>query len=313
MIEVNPPAVQVSVIVPAFNAERTLVFALDSVLQQAIPGMEIIVVDDASTDGTRACFDAWLREHPEAGRVLTLSRNSGPAAARNHGVAEARGEWLAFLDSDDSWLPWRLTTQLTLTARFPDVDLWCGGRMGMDGALPAPPRLNEIEPHPIILDDFLTNNPVGTTTVLLRHEAFKRVGGFDEQFRGPEDYDLWMRVAAVGKLARIDCPLCRYRLTIGSLCMDERKFLPQVLRVLDKAFGPGGVLADRPELRRVAEENQYWNASWMAFHRGDRWTAIRYWGKAYGRYWMSGRGTPRAWWRLLIRYGVGRRKEGEVA
>jgi hypothetical protein len=159
------------------------------------------------------------------------------------------------------------------------------------------------------LDDFIAGNPVATSTVLVRKSALESVRGFDASFMGPEDYDLWMRVAARFKMAQIDIPLAAYRSQSGSLSMDDRRFLPQVLRVLDKAFGPGGVLADRPRLRMVAEGNQYWNASWMAFNRGDRWVAIRYWGWAYGRQVLSGYKTPRAWWRLLVRYLMGRVNE----
>ncbi|OGV85771.1 MAG: hypothetical protein A2340_15445 [Lentisphaerae bacterium RIFOXYB12_FULL_60_10] len=92
---------------------------------------------------------------------------------------------------------------------------------------------------------FAIANPVATSTVLLRRDVFEAVGGFDEQFRGPEDYDLWMRVADRGTVLKLETPLARYRHREGSLSVDDRKFLPQVIRVIEKAYGPGGVLSGR--------------------------------------------------------------------
>ena len=309
MVDDRLPPVKVSVIIPAYKAEHTIAAALDSVLAQAAGSMEVIVVDDASPDATLAGVDAWLREHPGGGRLIAMPRNGGPAAARNRGAAEARGEWLAFLDSDDLWLPWRLATQLALAARHPDVDLWCGGTIGLDCALPEMPPLGGVKFRPVSLDDFLVANPVATTTVLLRREAFRKAGGFDEQFRGPEDYDLWMRVAAAGRLAHLDCPLGRYRSETGSLSMDDRKFLPQVLRVVAKAFGMGGVFHDRPGLRNMAVAAQYWSASWMAFQRNDRFAAVRHWFRAYFLGRRAESRLPQKWFPLLWRYLAGKRGE----
>jgi hypothetical protein len=136
------------------------------------------------------------------------------------------------------------------------------------------------------------------------------VGGFDEQFRGPEDYDLWLRIAARGRVMKIEAPLSRYRVVPGSLSRDERGFLPEVMRVLDKAFGERGVLAARPELRDVARSSQYWSASWMAFCSGSRWRAVNLWIRAYRLNHRTENRTCRRWWPLLLRYAAGRRAEG---
>ena len=309
MVDDKLPAVNVSVVIPAYKSERTIAAALDSVAAQAVDGVEVIVVDDASPDGTRAVVEAWLRGHPAAARLITLPQNRGPAAARNRGAAEARGEWLAFLDADDLWLPWRLATQLAMAARYPDVDLWCGDTLDMDCTLPERPPPGGMKCRPIVLDDFLGGNPVATTTVLLRRRVFDEAGGFDEQFRGPEDYDLWMRVASAGQLASLDCPLSRYRSEAGSLSMDDRKFLPQVLRVIDKAFGPGGVFSGRPQFRTMAISAQYWSASWMAFQRGARLAAVGFWLRAYLLNGLSGKRKSRKWFPLLWRYLAGQRGE----
>lgn len=239
---------------------------------------------------------------PFSVKLIRMSSNSGPAAARNRGVAEASGEWVAFLDADDAWLPWRLSRQFEELRRTPSCVMCCGetcpiGAMP-DAAMPGPTQV--LEPC-----DFLDRNPVATSTVLLRRDAFVEVGGFDPAFRGPEDYDLWLRLAARRRILRLSEALAGYRSQSGSLSMDDRKFLPQVLRVLGKAFASGGALTLHPEWRSRAESAQYWNASWMAFCRGDRPMAVRWWWASFRRQFGMEPRIPRPWFRLLARYVAG--------
>ncbi|OGV69684.1 MAG: hypothetical protein A2283_17140 [Lentisphaerae bacterium RIFOXYA12_FULL_48_11] len=123
------------------------------------------------------------------------------------------------------------------------------------------------------LDDFVTANPVATSTVVVRKDVVLSVGGFDEQFRGPEDYDLWMRIVANNAVTYFDMPFGRYRRVAGSLSMNEKAFLPQVIRVIDKAFGEKGVFAGRPG-KRKAIAHQVLAASWTA---ADRDELVRAW------------------------------------
>ncbi len=149
------------------------------------------------------------------------------------------------------------------------------------------------------------------------------VGMFDEQFKGPEDYDLWLRVASAGEksVTRAQCmnkatclgnqvpggvacaivPLTCYRCRPGSLSHDDRKFLPQVLKVLDKAFGEGGALCGYRELRTRAMAEQYYSASWMAFLRGSRMDALRLLVRAVVWYpLVDGRHQAGLWFRYLV-------------
>lgn len=303
-------ASRVSVIVPAFNAESTIVEALDSVAAQSWRDLEIIVVDDASTDGTVATVQAWVHgrivglahgeaAQPMACRLIPLSDNGGPAAARNGGIAAAHGEWIAFLDADDVWMPCRLSSQMAMSEKMAEVAMFCGRTVDydawLDGSEPSPDAgaeraVERADTDPswrfLRLSDFLIANPVATSTVLVRRETLQRVGGFDEQFRGPEDYDLWMRVAAQEPVVAVDLPMCRYREALGSLSMDDRTFLPQVFRVLDKAYAAEGVLHGYATKRR-AQAYHGLSASWIAAKRG-----------AMGR----------AWWlfiRSLVRWPFG--------
>lgn len=305
------PQPLVSVVVPAYNAALTIRTALASVDAQGRDDIETIVVDDASRDATPQILRDEFERRPGY-TILLQARNAGPAAARNAAVARARGVWVAFLDGDDAWLPDRLGVQLALAAQHPAVALWCGDVVPLDPAAPDTPRQETATAAPPVrdlpLDEFVYHNAVATSTVLVRREVLVAAGGFDTQFVGPEDYDLWMRLAQRHRLMRVERPLARYRLVPGSLSMDDRKFLPQVLRVLAKGFAPNGAIEAFAHLRAASLATQYWNASWMAFNRGARGTALRYWWRAYRMDHGSAISAARPWGRLLMRYLAGGRE-----
>jgi glycosyltransferase involved in cell wall biosynthesis len=301
----------VSAVIPAFNNADTIAEALESVAGQTCPVAEAIVVDDGSGDRTAEIARATIERCGLPGVVLR-QENAGPAAARNRGVAAAKSEWIAFLDADDTWFPWRTETQMRLADANSPVLCWCGDAMRMgesDGADKTPGKPVDPLFRRIGVDDLIRNNAVATSTVLLRKRDFDAVGGFDPSFRGPEDFDLWLRLASSSPLAFVDAPLAGYRHRAGSLSRDERRFLPEVLGVLRKTFGPGGVLERSQHLRPMAESTQHWNASWMAFVRGDRSAAIALWRTAWRLNRSGAERVPRPWWRLLARYLVGRMRE----
>lgn len=276
---------------------------------------------------------------PERWRLLPQARNAGPAAARNAGVAAAKGEWIAFLDADDIWLPAHLEI-LMGAAEESGARMVCGestrfhaapagvgdgkttipagesggpvaGRASLPG--PAAPLAQRAEapPQAITLEELARHNPIATSSVLLKKEAFEAAGGFDCRFRGPEDYDLWVRVAALGSTTRpalvhVARPVAQYRETPGSLSMDERKFLPQVLRVMAKVYGAGGALSGLSEWRHAALATQYQQASWMAFCRGARMTAMRHLAVAIVHNLLGRRRIRKPWLGLAYRYLFGR-------
>ena len=268
-----------TVVIPAFNSEATIVASLESVEAQTFRDFEVIVVDDASTDDTVAVVEEFFLALPKPEtafpqsrdhRIIQLPTNRGPARARNRGIDEARGEWVAFLDADDLWPPNRLEYSLALLREHPDAGMICGGVTGTDGddGSSKSAALRDIAVAPFRIESLSIFNPVTTSTVTARRDVLKDLGGFDEQFRGPEDYDLWIRIAAKAPSLYTGRNLAQYGDTEGSLSMDERRFLPQVLRVLDKAYGPGGGLAGHG-IKRRAVAYQLLSASWMAANRGD--------------------------------------------
>ncbi len=277
----------ISVIIPAYNSARTITEALDSVLAQSIQPHEILVVDDQSSDETLATIATWNQTSALPAITIPQSTNGGPAAARNAGISAATGSWIAFLDADDAWLPWHLATQLDLARQHPEALFFCGQTVDLTSC-PDPDAIRPPTPAPplttIDLKTFVSHNPVATSTVLVQRTVLLEAGGFDTSFRGPEDYDLWLRIVARGNALLVQTPLSRYRTTVGSLSMDDRLFLPQVLRVLQKAFGPDGALAQHYRYRRRAFAEQYTAASWMAYNRGDRHAAI----KLLLRSWLCG-------------------------
>jgi hypothetical protein len=209
-------------------------------------------------------------------------------------------------------LPRRLEIQIELAARYPDTAMFCGatvpieegdeeerggisrgerrGRRGegekrtdngpptTDHRLPATDQGEALRTgfpvRKITLEELAQHNPVATSSVLVRKDVLLGVGGFDEQFRGPEDYDLWIRIGAEHKIREAGLPLACYRHAAGSLSTDDRRFLPEVLRVIDKAFGPGGALHGRRGRSR-ARAYHHLACSWMAADRGAMAEAFR--------------------------------------
>jgi glycosyltransferase involved in cell wall biosynthesis len=295
----------ISVVVPAYNVGQYLGEALDSVMRQIRPPDEVIVIDDGSTDNTPKEAQKF------AGRVRYIKQpNSGPSAARNLGIRQSKGDWIAFLDGDDTWLPWHLGEVWKVKTLQPETDLFCGRTAGMNEDIRKPDETGPAKLEDITLVEFVKCNPVATSTAVVRKEALIAAGGFDISFRGPEDYDLWMRIVKKYRALYIDMPLARYRSLPGSLSMDDRSFLPQVLRVLDKAFREEGALREYLDYKNSTYAKQYWNASWMAFERGSRMRALAYLTKAFI---LLKKGKPYPldidfkWIPLLLRYSFGRR------
>lgn len=196
----TPP--MISVVIPAYNAEKTIAATLESVLAQSFPPHEVIVVDDGSKDGTPAVVESF------APRVrLVRQANAGPSAARNNGIRSASGDWIALLDADDTWHPDKLAVQAEQLAD--DVAfVHCY-------ASPA-----DCYTTPVDFDALWHHNHVGTSTVVLNKALFLELGGFEEDrsFIGAEDYNMWLRMAASGRrIVSIHRQLSNYTPAEGSL------------------------------------------------------------------------------------------------
>jgi glycosyltransferase involved in cell wall biosynthesis len=192
----------VSVIIPTYNRAALVREAVASVKAQTYRDFEIVVVDDASTDATVEALAAWRDV-----RVLRQARRRGVAAARNLGAAAARGQWLAFLDSDDLWLPEKLARQMTYLADRPGLSLcqtdeiWV--RQGVKVNKPAAHR----KVAGRIFAASLERCMISPSAVILRRRLFEAHGGFDEDLPAAEDYDLWLRLSWRYEVGLVDEPL----------------------------------------------------------------------------------------------------------
>jgi glycosyltransferase involved in cell wall biosynthesis len=197
----------ISVVMPCFNAETFVAQAVESVLQQTYPKVELIVVDDGSTDASLGILQRY-------GDRLTLLRqaNQGPYPARNRGVEASRGEFLAFLDADDWWTPDCLARLHAAAAASGAAVAYCGWQnVGLPGPRGEPYLPPDYE-HDNKLERFLrAAAPWPIHAALLRRSVWHDVGGFDTTLPTVMDYDLWLRVGAFREVVRVDKVMAFYR------------------------------------------------------------------------------------------------------
>ena len=211
-IDENRPVV--SVILPIYNGERYLQDALDSVFAQTFCDYEVVCVDDGSIDQS-------LQILAQYGSRLTVFRqpNAGQGAARNYGVHVSAGRYLAFLDQDDRWYPHKLAQQVdVLEASKATVMVYCNSdRMNADGRITDVGTTKEEQPRAreSLLGRLIGEGLVLPSSMLVRREVFDRVGGFDPQLRGFEDFDLCARLTQQGYIAFLEKSGFSYRVHEG--------------------------------------------------------------------------------------------------
>lgn len=201
------PAPRVSVVIPSYNRVELLQRAIDSALNQTYRDIELIVVDDGSDDGTSEMIE---RIPDPRVRLVRHRRPQGVARARNAGIAIARGEWVAFLDNDDEWLPEKLERQLALVEQEdPGVAaVYCSAFFASAPGERRPMRRRNL-PRGDVLDSLLRHDmPTTPTLYMVRRSALIEIGGFDDTALHAEDLDCWIRLARASyRFAVVDQPL----------------------------------------------------------------------------------------------------------
>ncbi len=223
----------VSVVIPVYNRENTILRAINSVLRQTYTNIEIIVVDDCSTDSTidriKSCEDDRLK-------LLCLSENRGANYARNRGIEKAKGDFIAFQDSDDEWFPEKLDIQIdymyekNIKASFCPYILRQGHKSQI---IPCDfPGDESYEDN--LIHRLKKGNVVGTPTLVFEKEIISQIGMFDEQMRRLQDYELVIRLVQKYKLGFIDQPLVyAYRME-QSIISDQDALLDAHTRLIEK-------------------------------------------------------------------------------
>jgi glycosyltransferase involved in cell wall biosynthesis len=215
-------------VIPAFNAGASIARAIKSVLSQTLLPDEIIVVDDGSGDNTR---EETLRFGDKVRYIR--QENQGPGQARNTGIKAAKSTWIAFLDSDDEWMPNRLEAQIGLLRRNPDL-MWCGANAvnnngGTETFRSNPDKAARGLAGRDCFDCYLTAVGDGhiieaTNTFLIRKDVFDAAGLFDPTFLRAEDSDMWCRIAfAYPKFGYINEPLARFHLDVRNPVLQRRR------------------------------------------------------------------------------------------
>jgi glycosyltransferase involved in cell wall biosynthesis len=259
----------VSVVIPTYNRAHLVTKAVASALAQTVPPLEVIVVDDGSTDDTRT----RLSPYGTSCRYL-YQTNQGVSAARNLGIGEARGEFIAFLDSDDVWHPRKLEYQLRALGERPEVGLL--GTGAMEWPASSFPEIATYDAGRVRLLPWSTiavRNGLGTSSVMTRSAVLKAAGGFDPVMKGSEERDLWLRIAEVSSVAILDLPLVGWCVFAGGLGLQPDKCRAGMLRTLRK-LDEKGAWKGRRWLRRKAYAYVYNACSYTYIHNHLYWCGV---------------------------------------
>jgi glycosyltransferase involved in cell wall biosynthesis len=260
----------VSVVIPTYNAAELVCETVRSALAQTAPPAEVIVIDDGSSDDTRqrlASFGKPVR--------YIYQENQGVSAARNRGIHESTGEFIAFLDADDVWHPRKLERQVAVLNAHPEFALVGTRVVDWPGEnFPPDPENEAASPSIVPLEKLAVRNYLVTSSVMVRRAVLGQVGDFDRSLHGPEDYDLWLRVAQLAAVANLPLPLTGYRDVQGSISKQAVRMEAGMQAILGK-LEAAGVFHRRPLLRRKAWSHFYYSTAYMHGVAGNRSAALR--------------------------------------
>ena len=269
----------ISVIIPVFNAEKTIQETIESVLNQTFSNFELIVINDGSTDST---LDIIASIQDPRIKIFSYP-NSGPNHSRNRGISHASGEYVSFLDADDLWTPNKLNDQLKALQDNPQAAFAYSWTDSIDES----GQFFRVGGHRIVNGDVFTQLVLNDfiesgSNPLIRRQALIEVGGFDESLPAAQDWDMWLRLAAHYHFVVVPSVQILYRVQANSWSCNVTRMEAASLRVIEKAY------AHAPDsiqyLKRITIGNRYKYLTFKAldgypvWHRGL--TALRFLGNA---------------------------------
>lgn len=294
----------ISVILPTYNRAKYIVDAIESVLNQTCRDIELIIVNDGSTDDTSQVIAPFLND----GRIrYVVQENAGAASARNRGIALSTGRYVAFIDSDDIWKKDKLEIQLSIMNRLPEVALVCSDFSSRDDEGRVKP--SHIKSYFSVFDDYdlgyqdvfghtleeghiywgkiyetmLFGNLILTSTCFCRRDVFNQMGVFDTRYETLEDYDLFLRITRQYDAAFVDKPLVCYRYSanqlsgeafFGKLCLNLIEiFEKNVVSIDDKQF----LMRNKKRIKRHRGMIHYQQAYFYFSHDKMASAANFYW------------------------------------
>lgn len=268
----NQSSPLVSVVIPTYNNARYVRAAIESVLAQTFTDIEVIVIDDGSEDNT----EDELR--PVRDRIRCIRQeNQGAAAARNRGIAEANGEFIAFLDSDDLWLPEKLAGQMDTLAQHPDFPVAHTDSLVIDADAhilkPSANRKRQSRNGMVFEELFMSSiSVILTSTVVIHHRCFEEIGVFDPAFPVFQDYDFFLRLSFRYPVYFIDKPLVKYRLTPRSLTRTNlRRNIAEQAAILRKCItSHGDYFREHPRVAPRKGRRFHTEAGLNLFFHDDR-------------------------------------------
>jgi len=256
---------EVAVIIPAYNQARYLGQAVESVLAQTFDDWEAVIVDDGSTDETPQVAQCY------ADRRIRYVRqqNRGLSAARNTGIRQSSAPWLSFLDSDDMFLPQKLSLLLAEAQRKPELGLIAGQAQPIDERNRRVGKLMDA-PLPQQPEYLLLGNPLHVGSVLLRRDWQERAGFFDESLRSYEDWDMWLRLGRLGcPMGYVHQPVSLYRFHTAQMTRIGRQMTQATFAVLDKLYADPDLPPAWMALHDLAYSRAYLRAAAQAYFSPD--------------------------------------------
>lgn len=274
----------VSVVVPTYNRAEMIGDALESIYHQDYRPIEVVVVDDGSTDDTEKTVAAWKDRHCQDSFDLRYLRqkNQGGNPARNYGISVAKGDFVAFLDSDDEWLSEKLSEQISVFKANPNTGaVYCGVRHinAATGEITEP--AGRQYPSGKIFDQIIIRDVTSPTSAyMIRREVFERVGDFDVTLQARQDWDMWIRIASKYRIDCVPKALVNYREHPGErTASDPTKEMKAYSRIMEKYQDLRE--AQSWTVRRAAESAYYKRMGRVSFHQRISWLkAVGYLSKA---------------------------------